>query len=61
MIFRGQEAIKKAGDLGANAERGRLRLNDSLVLFEQVAGNLTFDNLDVIVVQYIQLEFYAGK
>ena len=61
MIFRGQEAVKKAADLGANAERGRQRLNDSLVLFEQVAGSLTFDNLDAIVVQYIQLEFYAGK
>ena len=61
MIFRGQEAVKKAADLGANAERGRQRLNDSLSLFQQVAGSLTFDNLDMIVVEYIQLEFYAGK
>jgi nuclear pore complex protein Nup155 len=61
MIFRGQEAVKKATDLGANAERGRQRLNDSLVLFEQVAGSLTFDNLDAMVDQYIRLEFYAGK
>jgi nuclear pore complex protein Nup155 len=61
MIFRGQEAVKKATDLGANAERGRQRLNDSLALFEQVAGSLTFDNLTAMVDQYISLEFYAGK
>ncbi|KAF9694173.1 hypothetical protein EKO04_007964 [Ascochyta lentis] len=30
MIFRGQEATKKAADVGANAERGRILLNDSL-------------------------------
>lgn len=61
MIFRGQEAAKKAADMGANAERGRLLLNDSLGLFEQVAKSLTFDNLASTVNQYIQLEFYAGK
>ena len=61
MIFRGQEAVKKATDMGANAERGRLLLNDSLGLFEQVAKSLTFDNLASTVTQYIQLEFYAGK
>jgi nuclear pore complex protein Nup155 len=61
MIFRGQEAVKKATDLGANAERGRQRLNDSLALFEQVAESLTFDNLTAMVDQYISLEFYAGK
>ncbi|KAJ4359109.1 hypothetical protein N0V95_002433 [Ascochyta clinopodiicola] len=60
MIFRGQEATKKAADVGANAERGRILLNDSLGLFEQVAKSLTFDNLASTVDQYIQLEFYAG-
>ncbi|KAJ4989911.1 non-repetitive/WGA-negative nucleoporin [Stagonosporopsis vannaccii] len=60
MIFRGQEAVKKATDMGANAERGRLLLNDSLGLFEQVAKSLTFDNLASTVTDYIQLEFYAG-
>jgi nuclear pore complex protein Nup155 len=61
IIFRGQEAAKKAADVGANAERGRILLNDSLGLFEQVAKSLTFDNLASTVNQYIQLEFYAGK
>ena len=61
IIFRGQEAAKKAADIGANAERGRILLNDSLGLFEQVAKSLTFDNLASTINQYIQLEFYAGK
>ncbi|KAH6611998.1 Non-repetitive/WGA-negative nucleoporin C-terminal-domain-containing protein [Boeremia exigua] len=60
MIFRGQEAVKKAEDMGANAERGRILLNDSLGLFEQVAKSLTFDNLASTIDQYIRLEFYAG-
>jgi nuclear pore complex protein Nup155 len=40
VIFKAQENLKKAADVGANAERGRILLNDSLRLFEQVAKSL---------------------
>jgi nuclear pore complex protein Nup155 len=61
IIFKAQENLKKAADVGANAERGRIMLNDSLRLFEQVAKSLSYDNLTATVDRYIQLEFYAGK
>jgi nuclear pore complex protein Nup155 len=61
VIFKAQESLKKAADSGANAERGRMLLNDSMRLFEQVAKSLSYENLDATVNQYIQLEFYAGK
>lgn len=61
VIFKAQESLKKAADMGANAERGRILLNDSLRLFEQVAKSLSFEVLTSTVSQYIQLEFYAGK
>jgi nuclear pore complex protein Nup155 len=61
VIFKAQESLKKAADSGANAERGRMLLNDSMRLFEQVAKSLNYENLSATVGQYIQLEFYAGK
>lgn len=61
VIFKAQENLKKAADTGANAERGRILLNDSLRLFEQVAKSLNQDILNTTVDQYIALEFYAGK
>jgi nuclear pore complex protein Nup155 len=60
IIFKAQENLKKAADMGATAERGRILLNDSLRLFEQVAKSLNFDILATTVNQYIELEFYAG-
>ncbi|CAA9961837.1 hypothetical protein PTMSG1_05214 [Pyrenophora teres f. maculata] len=60
VIFKAQESLKKAADLGVNAERGRILLNDSMRLFEQVAKSLSYENLSATVNQYIQLEFYAG-
>ncbi|ORX94648.1 Non-repetitive/WGA-negative nucleoporin C-terminal-domain-containing protein [Clohesyomyces aquaticus] len=60
VIFKAQENLKKAADVGANAERGRLLLNDSLRLFEQVGKSLSMENLNAAVDQYIALEFYAG-
>ncbi|KAH7382661.1 Non-repetitive/WGA-negative nucleoporin C-terminal-domain-containing protein [Phaeosphaeria sp. MPI-PUGE-AT-0046c] len=60
VIFKAQENLKKAADMGANAERGRILLNDSLRLFEQVAKSLTYENLTTTVNRYIELEFYAG-
>ncbi|KAF2475805.1 nucleoporin-domain-containing protein [Lindgomyces ingoldianus] len=60
VIFKAQENLKKATDVGANAERGRILLNDSLRLFEQVAKSLSMENLTAAVDRYVQLEFYAG-
>jgi len=60
VIFKAQENLKKAADMGANAERGRILLNDSLRLFEQVAKSLSYENLTSTVDRYIELEFYAG-
>jgi nuclear pore complex protein Nup155 len=60
IIFKAQENLKKAADSGANAERGRILLNDSLRLFEQVAKSLSYENLTTTVSKYIELEFYAG-
>ncbi|KAF1946917.1 nucleoporin-domain-containing protein [Clathrospora elynae] len=60
VIFKAQENLKKAADSGANAERGRILLNDSMRLFEQVAKSLSVENLTATVNKYIELEFYAG-
>jgi nuclear pore complex protein Nup155 len=60
VIFKAQENLKKAADMGVNAERGRILLNDSLRLFEQVAKSLSYENLTSTVNKYIELEFYAG-
>ncbi|KAF2113440.1 Non-repetitive/WGA-negative nucleoporin C-terminal-domain-containing protein [Lophiotrema nucula] len=60
VIFKAQENLKKAADVGANADRGRVLLNDSLRLFEQVAKSLSMENLTVAINRYIELEFYAG-
>jgi nuclear pore complex protein Nup155 len=61
IIFKAQENLKKAADMGVNAERGRIMLNDSLRLFEQVAKSLSYENLTTTVNKYIELEFYAGE
>ncbi|KAF1960680.1 nucleoporin-domain-containing protein [Byssothecium circinans] len=60
VIFKAQESLKKAADVGVNAERSRILLNDSLRLFEQVAKSLGSENLATAVDKYIELEFYAG-
>ncbi|KAF2684341.1 nucleoporin-domain-containing protein [Lentithecium fluviatile CBS 122367] len=60
VIFKAQENLKKAADVGANAERGRLLLNDSLRLFEQVAKSLSSEHLTAAIDRYIELQFYAG-
>jgi nuclear pore complex protein Nup155 len=61
LTFKAQENLKRAADMGVNAERGRLLLNDSLALFKQVAQSLTYENLAATVDRYIELEFYAGE
>lgn len=61
MIFKAQEQLKRASELGANSELGRNVLNESLRLFNQVAGDLSPENLSTTVTQYVNLEFYAGS
>ena len=61
VIFKASENLQKAAQLGANAERGRIQLNDSLRLYEQVGKSLTMEHLTHAVDSYIQLEFYAGR
>ncbi|KFY49278.1 hypothetical protein V496_10134 [Pseudogymnoascus sp. VKM F-4515 (FW-2607)] len=60
LIFKAQEQLKKASELGSGTEVGRSMLNGSLRLFERVAESLTFENLQSIVEQYVNLQFYAG-
>ena len=60
IIFKAQEQLKKASELGANTDSGRALLNESLRLFKQVAGALSFENLHSAANQFAELEFYAG-
>lgn len=60
MIFKAQEQLKRASELGANTDLGRNVLNESLRLFNQVAGDLTPENLQATVNSYVDLQFFAG-
>lgn len=61
VIFKAQEQLKKATENGGNTEIGRILLNESLILFEQVAENLSMDYLVAAVREYTEMQFYAGK
>lgn len=60
IIFKAQEQLKKASEVGANSDMGRKLLNESLKLFQQVAGALSFENLQGAAEQFSNLQFYAG-
>ncbi|KAE8443895.1 hypothetical protein EG329_001304 [Mollisiaceae sp. DMI_Dod_QoI] len=60
IIFKAQEQLKKASEVGANSDMGGKLLNESLKLFQQVASALSFDNLETAADQFRQLQFYAG-
>ncbi|KAK2743840.1 hypothetical protein FQN55_007060 [Onygenales sp. PD_40] len=60
VIFKAQEQLKRAAEAGGNSELGRNLLNESLILFRQVAENLSMDYLQSAVEQYIQNQFFAG-
>lgn len=60
LIFKAQEQLKRASELGANTDQGRNVLNESLRLFDQVAASLSPENLETTVQQYVSLHFYAG-
>lgn len=59
-IFKAQEQLKKASEIGAHTDMGRNLLHSSLGLFQAVADSLTVESLQKTVEQYVQLQFYAG-
>ncbi len=60
LIFKAQEQLKKASEVGANSDAGRKLLNGSLKLFMDVAHALPFENLQTAAEQFTSLGFYAG-
>lgn len=61
VLFKAQELLKRASEAGTNTEYGRNLLNESLVLFQQVADSLPMDYLQSAVKQYVSMQFYAGS
>lgn len=60
VIFKAQEQLKRASEQPLNTNQSRTLLHESLRLFEKVAGNLTFSNLQTAVTQFMDLKYYAG-
>lgn len=60
IIFKAQEQLKKASEVGSDSEFGRNLLNESLRLFKQVAGNLSMEQLQWAIQQFLQMQFFAG-
>lgn len=60
IIFRAQEQLRRAAEAKANPEYSRNLLNESLKLFEEVAGSLPQEYLQSAVTDYIELQFFAG-
>lgn len=61
VIYKAQEQLKRAAEAGENSDRNRVLLNESLILFQEVAENLPMDYLEPAVNQYIANQFFAGK
>lgn len=60
VIFKAQEQLKRASEIGPATDVGRNLLNGSLQLFRQVADELSLENLRTTVEQYTDMQFYAG-
>ena len=60
VIFKAQEQLKRATEAGVSSEFGRNLLNESLRLFKQVAANLSTEQLQWAVYQYVSMQFFAG-
>lgn len=60
VIFKAQEQLRRASEAGKSSELGRNLLNESLRLFESVSENLSMEQLQWAVEQYLPMEFYAG-
>lgn len=61
IVFKAQELLKRAEEVGKDSEAGRRQLNESLRLFERVAGSLRMEVLRSAVQKYVALEFWAGS
>ena len=59
VIFKAQEQLKKASGV-ESTDSARNLLNESLRLFQQVAGSLSFENLQSAAEKFTALQFYAG-
>jgi len=60
VIFKAQEQLQRAAEQANTPTTARALLNESLHLFQQVAENLSFGNLQSAVEQYVDLKYYAG-
>ncbi|KAI9728065.1 MAG: hypothetical protein M1834_007781 [Cirrosporium novae-zelandiae] len=60
VVFKAQEQVKKASEVGSDTEFGRNLLNESLRLFEQVAANISMEYLEDAVQEYTSMRFFAG-
>ena len=60
VIFKAQEQLKKAAEVGSTTDFGRNLLNESLRLFKQVSSSLSFEYLESAVRQYMSMQFFAG-
>jgi nuclear pore complex protein Nup155 len=60
VIFKAQEQLQRATEQTQNPNVLRALLNESLRLFERVAGGLSYANLKTAVEQYTGLKYYAG-
>ena len=60
VIFKAQEQLKKAAEAGKDSEFGRNVLNESLRLFKTVVANLSVEQLQWAMSQYISLHFFGG-
>lgn len=60
VIFKAQEQVKRASEAGSTSQSGRDFLNESLRLFQKVAGALSMEHLQWAIEQYISMAFYAG-
>jgi nuclear pore complex protein Nup155 len=61
VIFKAQEHLQRAINTGSETAAGRSLLNDSMKLFQKVAGSLSTQYLEAAVAQYVNMSFYAGK
>ncbi|KAL3428477.1 non-repetitive/WGA-negative nucleoporin [Phlyctema vagabunda] len=60
VIFKSQELLKQAAEAGGVSDQARKILNESLRLFQSVAGSLSFENLQNAVGKFTEMQFYAG-
>lgn len=60
VVFKAQEQLQRAVEQANSPSVARNLLNESLHLFERVAGSLSSFNLHAAVKQYVQLKYYAG-